>query len=479
MPDGSTGVAGLATSALAAAKQAIDLLLDGSTETSTENEQAAAPPSSSVSSLEARTAVESGAGQAIERYRTTSRWILGAFGAFGVLVFGSLPFTNITSDERSTGLIVVGLSMAIMGITLVIWAASTVAEPEDASLGELKDELAKLEPTDPAPPEPTDLSQKDLLLARFRNPTTLTLRKLRDELDGEDGTNHVGPTYPGVPAGTDADGRLNGLIRSVERARQARYVASATLDSRLARSVRSAEELATRTTQVATAWDRWTKVTITGGSSTDSQDTAPLAPIDDERSQLWTDMQEAQSSWRTARDRAWSAAGEARTAQARLAEIDAKLAVHLQHRDSVIEQAAFAQLKGTFRLARWVLVFGAILTGLGATIYALGLPDDAAMSDEAPALMRFVPSDVQTDLETPALVRITGLVGEETTCGDEDLQAEIGETLDGTVQVVVGGSAPKQCHGLWTLPPGSWYLVARQPPPRSTTTTTPSTTPTT
>ncbi len=75
-----------------------------------------------------------------QSYQKTARWMLAAFAAGGILIFGSLPFAAIADVELrwpSSLWLVGGLVLAVAGIVSAVVAVSMVSEPEDASLGEL------------------------------------------------------------------------------------------------------------------------------------------------------------------------------------------------------------------------------------------------------------------------------------------------------------------------------------------------------
>src|SRR4051794_27859985 len=130
---------GLASSA-AAVKQiadAIETLRTAVGTASTTVGGGSEPPD--VNPPEVDTGLTPNAAAAVERYRQTIRWMLGAFGAVALVVFGSVPFTdlgNATSDQQRW--IVAGLAAVAVGVAFAIYAVSMVAEPEDSSLGELE-----------------------------------------------------------------------------------------------------------------------------------------------------------------------------------------------------------------------------------------------------------------------------------------------------------------------------------------------------
>ena len=115
--------------------------------------------------------------------------------------------------------------------------------------------------------------------------------------------------------------------------------------------------------------------------------------------------------WNKALATAVEASGQHRTAVSGLARVDARVAVHLQHRDMVIEESAATQLQGTFRTSRRVLVFGqAFLTVIGATLYAFGLP--SGDSPQSVDVMRFTRGVPVPNDGTGVTIRVLGLAGD-------------------------------------------------------------------
>jgi hypothetical protein len=203
--------------------------------------QQVAPP-------EVKTGFDSGAQAAVERLRKTSHWILGAFVAVGVLVFGSLPFTDVSGVGAHRGLIFFGLLLAGVGISAAIWAVSRVDEPEDASLGELHADLSGL---------PADILQKKD--DWWRNPAKRALYKLGSELAGVEGLNQIGPMHPEVAAGDAAPDRISALIKSIGKSQDARYGQAEEVALRLLVRDAMQETLIARTTELQAAFDRWAK----------------------------------------------------------------------------------------------------------------------------------------------------------------------------------------------------------------------------
>lgn len=213
-------------------------------------DQASAPNTPATDPPTVRKGLETGAGQAVEKFRTTSRWILSAFAGVGVLVFGSLPFTDISDPGRDSVLILVGLSLAAVGISCAVWAVSRVNEPENASLGELK---ITLERVHNPPMGPIDRWIRFL-------PPHKAMKALAAELDGADGNNHVGPVYPGVTPGSNGIQRVSRLIESIGQAQKARYQRAARAAELEQILVEAQQQFDARTQELAVEWQRWVKV---------------------------------------------------------------------------------------------------------------------------------------------------------------------------------------------------------------------------
>lgn len=73
--------------------------------------------------------------QVRKKYDGMLRWMVGVFSAVGLLIFGTLPFTDLQGIDWEPAAI--GLSVAGTGLAVVIWATTKGLEPQDASLGEL------------------------------------------------------------------------------------------------------------------------------------------------------------------------------------------------------------------------------------------------------------------------------------------------------------------------------------------------------
>jgi hypothetical protein len=311
--------------------------------------QGGAVPGNSAATLMAKTARES--------YQKTARWMLAAFAAVGILIFGSLPFAAIAEVELkwpATLLLIGGLLVAVAGIVAAVVAVSLVNEPEDVSLGELDSDLRELQKTD-------DkgflwINNKPVLLVNKLqtawNPRLATRVELVKILHGKESASHLGPNLEE----NDRPASVTNLIKKLgelesEHAKRAPTVAKHTVaveshEKRQADLVTLLEELRTR------------KAPDTEINAASSMYAAIATKLDSERATLTTKKQE-------------------------LAEIDDQLKLYHDHRDLVLAESGVMQLRGTFKLARRVLAIAAMLTLFGGTAYALSLPG-ATQEQESP-----------------------------------------------------------------------------------------------
>lgn len=282
------------------------------------------------------------AGRARESYQRTARWMLAAFAAVGIVIFGSLPFAAIADVDVSwpgSLLLVGGLVLAVAGIVAAVVAVSLVSEPEDASLGELDRDLRAVSGgTFRFGPDGCPV----LAVGRFRawwNPRLASRMELALILHGPEAGAHLGPCLGDRPT-------VDLLIKKLGELEE--------------RHARLAPAVARLTVGVETHTARVAEL----GALVETLRAQPPAPR----------LDEAVAEYGTA----VAALGAARTAlaeeKAALAAVDSELALYHDHRDLVIAESSVLQLRGTFRLARRVLAVAAMLTLLGGTAYALSLP---------------------------------------------------------------------------------------------------------
>lgn len=296
-------------------------------------------------------------------YQKTARWMLAAFAAVGVLIFGSLPFAAITDVELTlpAGLwLVGGLVVAVAGIVAAVIAVSMVSEPEDVSLGELDCDLRGIQKVDDkgfvwVKGKPV------LTVGRLRalwNPKLASRIELVNILHGPESSAHLGPNLEGGerPASVANLIKKLGELES-EHAGLAPTVAKQTV------SVESYEK---RVSDLATLLGELRKrrsETPDAGlekeiGTASAMYAATSSKLDSARAALTTDKQE-------------------------LAKIDDQMKLYHDHRALVLAESGVQQLRGTFRLARRILAVAAVLTLFGGTAYALSLPGSEA--EPAPA----------------------------------------------------------------------------------------------
>ena len=309
-----------------------------------------------------------------QSYQKTARWMLAAFAAVGVLIFGSLPFAAIADVELRwpSGLwLVGGLVLAVAGIVSAVVAVSMVSEPEDASLGELDSDLRSVQKTDDkgfvfVKGKPVITTNK---IRAWWNPRIACRIELAHILHGPESSAHLGPNLA-------TDGRqasITSLIKRLgdlesEHAKLAPVVANLTV------SVTSYEkrisDLATLLTELRArrADDPSVEKEI---GTTSAMYTAAATKLDSERAALTTRQKE-------------------------LAEIDDQMHMYQDHRSLVLAESGVMQLRGRFRLARRVLAIAAVLTLFGGTGYALALPSATSSDEETPAASAPTPAPTPT-----------------------------------------------------------------------------------
>lgn len=300
-----------------------------------------AVPASSAAARSAREARQS--------YQKTARWMLAAFAAVGVLIFGSLPFAAIADVELTwpAGLwLVGGLLLAVAGIVSAVVAVSLVSEPEDVSLGELDCDLREVQKTDElgfvwVKGKPALTVNR---LSALWNPRLASRVELANILHGPEASAHLGPNLA-----DDRPASVTKLIQKLgelesEHAKLAPVVAKHAVavesyEKRVAELAKLLEELRRRE-------DPNARNEVNAASAMYA---AAASKLDSARAALSAEKQ-------------------------KLAETDDKLRLYQDHRELVLAESSVMQVRGTFRLARRILAVAAVLTLFGGTGYALALP---------------------------------------------------------------------------------------------------------
>jgi hypothetical protein len=402
-----------------------------------EEQQPGAVPTNTAATQLARDARQS--------YQKTARWMLAAFAAVGVLIFGSLPFAAIANVELTwpgSLLLIGGLVVAVAGIVTAVIAVSLVNEPEDVSLGELDCDLREIQKTDDKGfvwHEGHPVLTVNKLTAAW-NPKLASRIELVNILHGPDSSAHLGPNLES----NDRPASVTNLIKRLgdlesEHAKLAPTVAKhkvsvESYEKRVAALTKLLEELRRRQTEQPTS----TLDNEIGAAS--AMYKAAATKLDSERATLTTENQ-------------------------KLAEVDNQMKLYHDHRDLVLAESGVMHLRGTFRLARRVLAIAAVLTLLGGTAYALSLPGATA----TPAAAEASPEPDPPSPTTPPPAYTTGLPATvvihggtttardlPTNCVDRELQAIwLGTNrvppTSGPFTVVVTDPA---CTGEITVPQG-------------------------
>ena len=291
-----------------------------------------------------------------QSYQKTARWMLAAFAAVGVLIFGSLPFAAV-ADVRITWpgslWLIGGLVLAVAGIVSAVIAVSLVSEPEDASLGELDCDLRAVQKVDKNGNFVFKDNRPVITIPKIRawwNPRLETRIELTNILHGAESEAHLGPNLTEDRQSTVAD-----LIKM------------------LGKLEKQHADLAPTVAQLAVVVDTLEKRTT-------------------EYKELLTELRTQQSDTTETSTKYATAAAELDTARqalatkmSALAEANNKLELYQDHRSLVLAESAVMQLRGRFRLARRILAVAAVLTLFGGTGYALALPGATESKDEAAA----------------------------------------------------------------------------------------------
>jgi len=298
-------------------------------------------------------------------YQKTARWMLAAFAAVGVLIFGSLPFAAIANVELTWPAalwLVGGLLVAVAGIVAAVIAVSLVNEPEDVSLGELDCDLRAIQKTDDkgfvwVNGRPVLTVHK---LSAMWNPKLESRIELTNILHGPESSAHLGPNLEA----DDRPASVTNLIRKLGEL-ESEHAKLAPVVARLTVSTESYEK---RVASLSTLLEELRKRR--------SEHAEPT---------LDTEINAASSMYAAAATKLDSEQAALTTEKQKLAEVDDLLKRYDDHRELVLAESGVMQLRGTFHLARRVLAAAAVLTLLGGTAYALSLPGATTKAEATPA----------------------------------------------------------------------------------------------
>ncbi|MFJ8695872.1 hypothetical protein [Streptomyces roseolilacinus] len=307
--------------------------------------------------------------QAKRSYQATSRWILAAFAIVGLVLFGSLPFSNISEIEGfDVWLMVIGLGCAAAGIGLAIFAASIVAEPLDASLGALEQRL-----------QPALKCQNIHWYTGPRRRAEINLAKM---LTGDEKEAHLGPHMTSISKLIDKLGKLEKARLRLATEATEREETRTRLDGAVSVHLATLVELRQQADDVGK---------LDAANPNKKGLTGELAERIQKESKAYNtaaDKRAEQALEPEAQKQGPAAAGSTRSAGAAalasdpentsLAATQTHLDTYLGHRTMVLVQSAMMQMRGTFRLARLLMVIGALLTLAGGTLYAYILPAEAS-----------------------------------------------------------------------------------------------------
>lgn len=349
-------------SALDVVKEALaSLSAAGDADSPSEQKQESAPPPPEAADAAQR---------ARKNYDSLIRWILGFFTALGLLIFGSVPFADLENvgmwDGAGQGLIIAGL-----GLIVVVLAATTGLELQDASLGELKDSLEY-------PPENRDGSVPRAETGTGQTPTAAAAAQSANARADQDKADKPKLRTVGKPwrwlwvtAPSKASERLGLILYGHER------------EAHLGPGIESVGALIS---MIGTLEDELMKVET--GSQSPIKRKAIVEAVSNElqvtgkvltelRTQLVNDAPNKNTIGQQIRDQETRYSNLVNllpsTDEIKQSGEEAlklrKLERYLWHRSLLLTESAVAQLRGTFRLVRGWLIVGAVLTLAGGLLY--------------------------------------------------------------------------------------------------------------
>lgn len=351
---------------------------------------------------------------AVERYRNSMRWLVAAVAAIGLALFGSTAFAEGNPFGSPEGWI--GLALASAGLVLILTAATLVFEPEDASLGELAADFARLH---------GKFENRWSLWRRVKLwsfPRSAATWRLKQILHGDEHEAHLGPGHKTVAE----------LLRSIGTCQT--------------RRVNCAKGLLRHRRWMAANESKRAIVSVDFALLLETRKGLDKAKTDYGQ-ELNQPIAELIGLTKALRDEADREFRELATKQALLDETDHQLGMDLLHRSVVLVESGVAQLRGTFRLSRRCLLFGAILTLFGALLYIVGVKDKDRNDD----------ATTDRHVRAGSLVVVRGSpVADEFAgkCVDTRLSVTYFDeaTPKVTESFTVTVSAPEECAGTYTIP---------------------------
>ncbi|OIH85877.1 hypothetical protein BLJ79_03460 [Arthrobacter sp. UCD-GKA] len=292
--------------------------------------------------------------RAREKYDKLVLWIVSVLTAVGALIFGSLPFVELHGVDWR--IVMASLLVAGTGMGIVLWAVTKGQEPIDASLGELKRSLDDIDNTDNV--TVSRKRQHSWFHARQRS-----MAELNGILTGSEHEAHLGPGMRDIGV----------LIETIGDLKKALLHATVGWNVEEA-NVPDAEG------------ECWPKSLIGRQAAWEKQKSEmqaiELRLKDFPAVKDATKSGEASAEYAVLRAqycKLASVAPEAdvlRGAGARAA-ISETLQTYEKHRTLILQEAAVAQLRGTFRYVRGWMLIGGLITLVGGTCYAFALANPA------------------------------------------------------------------------------------------------------
>lgn len=287
-----------------------------------------------------------------EKYDGILRWILGVFAVIGILIFGSLAFVDLKNVDffpRAAA----GLTLAGLGLAVVVWATTHGLEPQDASLGELKLTLEK--------PKVKKRLKWLWFYAKRR-----AADELKETLGSPEREAHLGPGIQSVSELIVKIGELENQVLSAQVGWKAAETAPArTEEGAEAQQVASVTAANTVDSCVRDVLDDSLKVQT--ALRTLRADETDVALKEGYSSQIRAQIERY-------KDFAALLSSTERVKNEGIVAAKSKLLdEYLSHRQLLLAESGVSQLRGTFRFVRGWMLLGALLTLVGGLLYAFAI----------------------------------------------------------------------------------------------------------
>lgn len=359
-----------------------------------------------------------------KKYDSMIKWMLGVFASIGLLIFGSVPFLGVAGNILQCWSYV-GLAVAGVGLTVIIYSATAGYEPQDASLGELLNTFRNINCGCTAASDACGQAKCDCqglpklkglkkFLARTDARYKASAALKRTLQCSTEASAHLGPKVNTI-------GELIRVIGTLETELLRCELGDAGLNIAADIASDATTNTARSTTRLRTTRLRQPRPTTPRPTTRLRLRRTPAGELIENQSKVFRDSAEAYIHDRNEQliaeakaisdirsvtpplpDYVLRALGTQVKDRAALLERGNATAVaggkaageratlkfaldrYLDHRALVLQESAVAQLRGNFRRSRLLLVVGALITTAGGVLYAGSITQSAAAA-EAPA----------------------------------------------------------------------------------------------